>query len=380
MRHFPRRQAALCALGLAALVLLAVFGVGAATADPTISSKREQAQAILVQIRDMDSSLSHAIEAYNLANIQLDSIDKELQANGRHLTIAKSSLAIAQDHIAKRLRALYINGDSGNAVEVILGARSLDDLLDRLDIAQRVGGQDSQVLKDVRRFRDEVKTRRIKLRDDRQRQARTVAERADKKRWIEGQLAERQRLLASVRDEIQRMEAAERRRQAQLEAQARARLAAEAAAARSAHAQTLEVSGEPADAFASDAAATLAPPPAKYGGVVGVAMQYLGVPYVWGGASPSGFDCSGLVMYAYSQIGVSLPHNAAMMYNSVGVYVSRDQLQPGDLVFFDGLGHMGMYIGGGQFIHSPHTGDVVKISSLNESWYSSGYVGAKRVV
>jgi cell wall-associated NlpC family hydrolase len=380
VNHFPRRQAALLALGLTALLVFALIGVGGATADPTISSKREQAQAILAQIRDMDSNLSHAIESYNLANIQLDGIDQDLEANGRHLTIAKSSLSVAQTHIAKRLRALYINGDSVGAVEVILGARSLDDLLDRLDIAERVGGQDSQVLKDVRRFRDEVKTRRAKLRDDRQRQAQIVAQRAEKKHWIEGQLAERQRLLASVRDEIQRMEAAERRRQAQLEAQARARLAAQAEAARYARQQTLELSGEPAGAFTSDPATTVSPPPAKYGGVVGVAMQYLGVPYAWGGASPSGFDCSGLMMYAYAQIGISLPHNAAMQYNSVGVYVSRDQLQPGDLVFFDGLGHVGMYIGGDQFIHSPHTGDVVKISSLNESWYASTYVGAKRVV
>jgi len=120
-------------------------------------------------------------------------------------------------------------------------------------------------------------------------------------------------------------------------------------------------------------------PSSQYGGVVGIAMQYLGTPYVWGGASPGGFDCSGFAMYVYSQVGVSLPHNAAMQYNTVGTYVSRDQLEPGDLVFFDGLGHMGIYIGGGQFIHAPHTGDVVKISSLNDSWYSSTYVGAKRV-
>jgi cell wall-associated NlpC family hydrolase len=364
-----------------ALIAFTLIGVGGATADPTISSKRAQAQAILSQIQDMDSRLSHAIEAYNLANIQLADIDKELVTNGRHLTIAKSSLSIAQDHIAKRLRALYINGDSGGAVEVILGARSLDDLLDRLDIVQRVGGQDSQVLKDVRRFKHEVKNRRVKLGNDRQRQAQIVSERAANKRWIEGQLAERQRLLASVKDEIQRMEAAERRRQAQLEAQARARLAAQAAAQSYARQQTLELPGSASlGDTSSDPVTTVAAPPSQYGGAVGIAMQYLGVPYVWGGASPSGFDCSGLVMYAYGQLGVSLPHNAAMMYSSVGVYVSRDQLQPGDLVFFDGLGHMGMYIGGDQFIHSPHTGDVVKISSLSESWYASTYVGAKRVV
>jgi cell wall-associated NlpC family hydrolase len=107
-------------------------------------------------------------------------------------------------------------------------------------------------------------------------------------------------------------------------------------------------------------------------------MQFLGTPYVWGGSSPSGFDCSGFIMYVYAQIGVSLPHNAAAQYG-YGTPVSRDQLSPGDLVFFDGLGHNGIYIGGGQFIHSPHTGDVVKISSLSDSWYASTFVGARRL-
>ena len=94
--------------------------------------------------------------------------------------------------------------------------------------------------------------------------------------------------------------------------------------------------------------------------------------------SPGGFDCSGLVMYAYQQVGVSLPHSSYAMWN-YGVPVSPSQLEPGDLVFFDGLGHVGIYIGGGEFVHSPHTGDVVKVSSLYGG-YGGSLVGARRIL
>ncbi len=110
---------------------------------------------------------------------------------------------------------------------------------------------------------------------------------------------------------------------------------------------------------------------------VALARAELGVPYVWGGESPSGFDCSGLVQYVYSRLGVSLPRVAADQYGA-GRHVSRSDLRPGDLVFFDHLGHVGIYMGGGRFIHAPHTGTVVQISSLT-GWYAETYVGATRV-
>ena len=97
---------------------------------------------------------------------------------------------------------------------------------------------------------------------------------------------------------------------------------------------------------------------------------------MYAGADPSGFDCSGFTMYVYAQIGISLPHNAAMQFG-MGTPVAESDLQPGDLVFFYNLGHVGMYIGGGNFIHAPHTGDVVKISPL-AGWYQGVYDGARR--
>jgi hypothetical protein len=112
---------------------------------------------------------------------------------------------------------------------------------------------------------------------------------------------------------------------------------------------------------------------------VRIALQYLGVPYVWGGADPlTGFDCSGLTMYAYAAAGISLPHYTGAQWNS-GRHVSQSELQPGDLIFFHSdLHHMGMYIGGGQLIHAPRSGDVVRIVSLS-GWFQDKYAGAVRI-
>lgn len=114
--------------------------------------------------------------------------------------------------------------------------------------------------------------------------------------------------------------------------------------------------------------------------VISTAKKYLGTPYVWGGTSPSGFDCSGFTYYVMGQNGKTIPRTADDQFHS-GTAVGKESLSPGDLVFF-GSGnhadHVGVYEGNGMFIHSPHTGDVVKESSLNSTYYTQHYIGARR--
>ena len=393
------------------IVVAASFAVVPAAGEPpAIAAKRAEVERVLAEIEELDASLGHAVEAYNLATEQLAEIETEQEVNRRHLAIAKRNLRIERAALARRLVAMYKTEET-SAVGVLLGSATMEDLLTRVDAANRVARQDARVLREVRQFRATVERHKAKLARAHASQEQVVAERNARKSEIAGALAERESLVASIRDEIARLEEEERQRQLELERQARERLLEQQRTARLAALNEAAAPYEPEDASSStseaaapdadedsgaieeDAAlseeetvgvaaetpeATVAPP-SQYGGVVGIAMQYLGVPYVWGGASPSGFDCSGFTLYVYAQVGVSLPHYTGSQWQ-MGVPVSRDDLQPGDLVFFNGLGHMGIYIGGGQMIHAPHTGDVVKISDINSGWYASTYDGARRIL
>jgi hypothetical protein len=113
---------------------------------------------------------------------------------------------------------------------------------------------------------------------------------------------------------------------------------------------------------------------------VNYARRLLGVPYRYGGDSPTnGFDCSGFVRFVFGHFGLELPHSSYADFG-LGTNVSRGSLRPGDLVFFDGIGHVGLYVGSGRFIHAPHTGTNVQINRLNDPWYQSRYDGARRVI
>ena len=316
-------------------------------------------------MQQIDSDLSHAIEVYNHANVKLDRIEGDIKRNQRDLRIARDNHRVAQSRLAERVVQLYTSNGDDSTVSVLLGAQSLDDLLERLETANRVSEQDTRTLHEVISGRDAVKRRASQLAQARRAQAQIVASKAAQRADIERRLEQRESMLASVRSEIEQIQAEERRRARALAQQVNVGVA-----------QPTSESVIGASGVTSNGAGVA--PPSRFGGVVGIAMRYLGVPYRWGGSSPSsGFDCSGFTMYVFAQIGVSLPHYTGSQWG-MGSPVSRSQLQPGDLVFFNGLGHVGIYVGGGSFIHAPHTGDFVKVSSMT-GWYASTFMGGRRL-
>ncbi len=357
---------------LIALVALIASTTALAAQPPSIVAKQAEARQVVAEINGLNASLGRSDELVNFANLKLAQVQSDISVNRRELAIARRNLLQSQRTIARRLVTLYTKG-STSTLEVILGAQSLEDVIKRVDAANQVSSVDRQVAVQVTLFKSSVEQHRRRLVVEQRNVRHLVALRSRQKQAIETQLGERQRLLGSLDGEVQRLIAAQ---------QARALAAGRLARQRAADAQSRQIhilsdTAVGASAQTPEGAAVL--PPASYSGVVGVALQELGVPYQWAGDTPNGFDCSGLVMYAYSQVGVSLPHSSYSMWTD-GVAVPRDQLEPGDLVFFDGLGHVGIYIGAGEFVHAPHTGTVVQVSSLDTGSYAGSYIGARRIL
>ncbi|MCW2599253.1 MAG: hypothetical protein JWM02_1082 [Frankiales bacterium] len=325
---------------------------------------------------------------------QLDSLNLKAEKAAEHYNAGRIALVQAQQRATVTQAAAARIGAEVNAMKVQAGAFAADayrsgtasgmglamltggpaTFLDRAAALNRIALRNSDVL--------------AQLATARHRQAQAVAVAAsavtDAADTLKSLEADKQ-VVTNAAQQAQGLLTSLQAKQARLVAAARDAAARRAAQARAAElARQAQLNAAAAAAFSRPSFTVAAAAPVQHysGNAAQVALQVaraqLGKPYVWGASGPDTFDCSGLTMYAYGQAGISLPHYTGAQWNA-GRHVSQGELIPGDLIFFgQDLGHMGMYIGGGQFIHAPHSGDVVKISSLS-GYYQQNYAGAVRV-
>jgi len=352
---------------------LTLLLAGSAGAEPqAITDAKQQAEALRAQVEQLNDRLEMAIEGYNTAQAKLEQTQAGIKDNQAKLERSERDLKVASERYDQRMRGIYKDGRLG-FWEAVFSSKSFSEFVNRLDLLGKVGAQDGQMYRQIAAYQTEVTDKKAQLAAQRKQQEGLLAQASDAKETVADGLAERERALAGKESQIAQLEAEEQARQERLAAEARA-----------AAARAQQAAGRPAGGSGSSGGSSSRPapaparnvPPSRSGGsATDIAMQYLGVPYVWAGASPSGFDCSGLVQYVYGKLGIYLPHSSQMQFG-YGTPVARGELQPGDLVFFGSdIHHVGIYVGGGNMIHAPYTGAVVRINSMDRR----DYAGARRL-
>lgn len=335
------RRTTTVALALAVLLLASSLPASAA---PTVSSKRAEAERVKAQVETLDQKVEAAAEDYNEARTRYTEVSAKVKRTRAHLDKVRKRIGVLQTHLSTRMEGMYRSGPL-SFVEVLLGARDFEQFSSTWDMLKDMNQDDAAAVEELKTARAEAEAAERKLKADQGEARKALGVMTDRKRSIEAQLASRKSMLRGLEGEIVALQRAER--------QAAVR---RASTRKQKSYSSLWDWGNPKRAPRSE--------------VVQIAMRYLGAPYRWGAAGPNAFDCSGFTMFVYAQVGVRLPHSSRAQI-SCGERVSRANLQPGDLVFFGSpIHHVGIYVGGGRYIHAPHSGDVVSIDALDRRDYA----------
>jgi cell wall-associated NlpC family hydrolase len=365
-RHHARPTAnpyvVLAVLMIALSLLSAALGTSVATAAPTtvstiqlegetkaqVESLQTQAAAVQSEIAALDDTLEQLSEGYNEVALRLEQTNQDLAAMRRRFQDTQATYNYRQAKLEDRLVASYKAGSNG-FLEILMATDDFTSFVKRLILLYHVTTQDQRLVENVAFALADLSTLEAGVDAKKSEELRLREELEQKRAAIETTLAERQSTLDGLDGNIAQLVEQERLRQEaerqRLEAELRSKLSGWQM-----YAGPLPQTGDDVlNQFVQTAAA------------------YLGVPYVWAGARPStGMDCSGYTGYVFAQHGIVLPHYSGYQAQ-MGVEVAVANIKPGDLLAFGSpVHHVGIYIGEGQYVHSPHTGEVIQISILSE--------------
>ena len=325
--------------GAAALGAAVLLKPALAFAEPTAADKLAEADAVRARIVDMQAQLDVVTEQYYKALDEHAAAQQAVADAQARIDEATAQIAGLQEKLGSRARSMYRTGQS-SVLDFIMGAATFEEFAQNWDLLEKLNDNDASLVQQTKDLRAEVEAAKAELERQEQIAAEAAAEAQRIKGDAERSVAELQALLA------------------QLDAEAQALLAQEQEAARQA-----EIAAARSRSYGYSG--TTSPVPSQ-GSVVDYALSRIGCPYVWGAAGPDAFDCSGLVRWAYLQVGMSLPHQTEALYNAAKARLPVSQAQPGDVLWVgygDGYnGHVGIACnaGGTHYVHAPTFGARVR--------------------
>ncbi|MGH4050156.1 MAG: NlpC/P60 family protein [Clostridium sp.] len=322
-----------------------------------IQQVRTQRSNLENKVQMMDNQIESVMIKIDSNESNITKTQKDIKQNKIDISKAEADIKAEQIIYNKRMRVMYMNGSS-SYVEVLLGANGVEDLISRLEVVKTIIKFDQAVIDDLKTKQEEIVLKKKTLDAENTKLLALRTDNKSKLATLTKQKSDQTKLVAQLNAEENQYTAQLSADQASEERQAAASQPVLVASQATAPSVSLSRGGASVSSNA----------------VIAYASKFMGIPYVWGGTSPSGFDCSGFTQYVFAHFGVNLPRVAQAQQN-VGTRISRANLQPGDLVFFGSPAHhVGIYVGNGSMINAPHTGDVIKIQPLH-----SGFTYGRRV-